>query len=113
MKKNDVIFIVSALIFAVILTVFLGKKTDFDSVIIEKNGHFYAEKPLDTDCTVKVGGNTVCIRDGEVYMEHADCPDKLCIKQGKISDSSKKIICLPNRVTVEITKKSEIDTVVR
>ena len=46
-------------------------------------------------------------------MEYADCPDKLCINQGKITDSSKKIICLPNKVIVEVTKKSETDAVVR
>ena len=55
----------------------------------------------------------VKIEDGCAYMLSANCPDKLCIRQGKAKDSSKKIICLPNRVTVEVTKKSEIDEVVR
>ena len=44
-------------------------------------------------------------------MESADCPDKLCVKTGKIKDNSHDIICLPNKVRVEVTKKSAIDAV--
>ena len=93
---------------------FFSAKKDADTVIIKKDGTVYAEYPLGNDRTADISGkNTVVIKNSEVYMEYADCPDKLCIKQGKISSSEKKIICLPNKVTVEVTKKSDIDAVVR
>ncbi len=64
-------------------------------------------KELDID-----GHNKVVIADGEVWMEEADCPDKLCISQGKISRSGQTIICLPNKVMVTIKGgKSEYDGV--
>jgi hypothetical protein len=35
-------------------------------------------------------------------MEYADCPDKLCIRQGIVSRSGERIVCLPNRVSITI-----------
>lgn len=48
------------------------------------------------------GTNTICIMNGKVFMKDASCPDKLCINMGKISRSGQAIICLPNKVSVEI-----------
>ena len=35
-------------------------------------------------------------------MTDADCPDKLCVKTGRISKTGETIVCLPHRVVVEI-----------
>ena len=35
-------------------------------------------------------------------MTEADCPDHLCMKQKKISKKGGTIVCLPNRVVLEI-----------
>lgn len=114
MSRKDVIFIAAVLAFSAIMYPFFSEKKSADTVIIKKDGKLYGSYPLHTDRTADIDGkNTVVIKNGEVYMEYADCPDKLCIKQGKISGSEKKIICLPNKVTVEVTKKSGIDAVVR
>ncbi len=47
--------------------------------------------------------NRVVINQGTVFIEDADCPDKLCVKQGKISKSGESIICLPHKVVVKIS----------
>ena len=46
-------------------------------------------------------------------MIEADCPDQLCVHQKKISMNHESIICLPNRVVVEIesSENSEYDAV--
>ena len=104
----DVIILICLLLFAAVgLTHKKG-----DTVLIYKDAKLYKQLPLNVDQTVDIDGkNTLIIERGCAYMQYADCPDKLCIKQGKISDSSKDIVCLPNRVTVRITKKSETDAV--
>ena len=52
------------------------------------------------------------IRDGKADVTEADCPDKLCVLQGKISRSGQTIICLPNKTMVTIKGgKSEYDGV--
>ena len=114
MKKKDFLFVFAVLMLSA--AAFLITKPHFnnaDTVRITIDGKLFCEKPLSVDCEIDINGtNTAVIKNGSVYMKSADCPDKLCIHQGKVHDSSKKIICLPNRVIIEVVKKSEIDTVV-
>ena len=37
-----------------------------------------------------------------VSVTHADCPDHLCVKQGKITSSAIPIACVPHHLTVQI-----------
>lgn len=46
--------------------------------------------------------NVVEIVGGQAHMQSADCPDKLCVKQGFIHSDLYTIVCLPNRVVVEV-----------
>ncbi len=72
-----------------------------------KNANGDKRKEIDID-----DHNKVVIAGGEVWMESADCPDKLCVEQGRISRSGQTIICLPNKVMVTIKGgKSEYDGV--
>ncbi len=43
----------------------------------------------------------------------ADCPDKVCIKDGMIIKPGQSLVCLPNKVVVEIkgVKNAETDDV--
>jgi hypothetical protein len=65
------------------------------------------------------GTNVLIIQDGEAWVEEASCPDGLCKSMGRISMSGQSIICLPNKVVIEIldksreTPSSEIDVIVR
>ena len=115
MKKKDFIFILAVLFaFAVSVLVINMVKKDGDTVKITVEGKLFCEAPLSKDCEIPINDtNIAVIENGSVYMKYATCPDKLCMHQGKIHDSSKKIICLPNKVVIEVTKKSEIDTVVK
>lgn len=48
------------------------------------------------------GSNILVIQDGMAWLSQADCPDLLCVKQGKIHYTGQVITCLPNRVTVTV-----------
>ncbi len=48
------------------------------------------------------GTNRLIIRGGEAWIEEASCPDKLCVRQGRIRHDGEMIICLPNRMTAEV-----------
>ncbi|MBQ6908213.1 MAG: NusG domain II-containing protein [Clostridia bacterium] len=115
MKKNDFIFILSVLlVLAVSFPIIKNSAKDGNTVRITVDGKVFTEKPLSENCEIHINGtNTAVIENGAVYMKDASCPDKLCMHQGKAYDSSKKIICLPNKVVIEVIKKSEIDTVVK
>ncbi len=42
------------------------------------------------------------IENGTAYLSDANCPDKLCVHQGKISRTGEVITCLPNKLTVTV-----------
>lgn len=49
--------------------------------------------------------NQIIIEKGSVFMKDADCPDKLCVRQGKISKNGESIICLPHKLVVKISSE--------
>ena len=50
----------------------------------------------------KVGKCILIICDGKADMESADCPNQICVHHSSISHKGETIICLPNRVVIEI-----------
>ena len=78
-----------------------------------------AAYPLSEDIEVTLrpqggGYNRLVIRDGEAWIEEADCPDRLCAGQGHISKTGQSLICLPHKLTVTIEggERAELDAVV-
>lgn len=47
--------------------------------------------------------NTVEIEPGRIRVAEAGCPDQVCVNQGWISDGTVPIVCLPNKLVIEIT----------
>ena len=48
------------------------------------------------------GACQVVISGGMAWVEQSDCPQKICIQTGKISQQGQWIICLPHRVFIRI-----------
>ncbi|MBO4897432.1 MAG: NusG domain II-containing protein [Clostridia bacterium] len=58
------------------------------------------------------GYNIIYVEKGKISIKDADCPDRLCVKQGTIENGAYPIVCLPHRVTVSIEKADgEVDAV--
>ena len=47
-------------------------------------------------------GNTIVADASGIRITHADCPDQLCVKQGTISNGLIPLVCLPNRLVIQI-----------
>lgn len=106
----DVILVSSLLL--VILSVFLitaFTKEDGAVARVSVDGVTVGEYSLsfDGEYSINGGTNVLVIEDGVAYMKYASCPDGLCVNQGKKSHSGERIVCLPNRVMVEITGAGE------
>lgn len=116
MKKNDWLLIVVIIIIAAagfgIHTV-NGKK-DAGFVTVTVDGRVQGTYSLDKEQTIDIHHtNTLVIKDGKADMVEADCPDKVCVNQKAISLKNESIICLPNKVIVEVTsgEEGELDAV--
>lgn len=103
----------AAVIFVAAAVWFAGKlMSEGDTVTVTVDGKLFGSYPLNTEAKIDIcGKNILTIENGEAYMSWADCPDKLCIHQGKITNGAKSIVCLPNRVVVTLSTESQLDAV--
>ena len=53
------------------------------------------------------GVNEIQVLSHSIRILSADCPDRLCVKQGFIQDSRLPITCLPNRLVIQL-RPSEV-----
>lgn len=58
--------------------------------------------PYDIEVQTDWGTNTVHVEPDGVSVTYADCPDLLCVQQGKITTSAIPIACVPHHLTVQI-----------
>ena len=76
------------------------------TVTVSLDGVIVETLPMDRDVerTIRSAGgiNIVQIKDRQVSVTEADCPDKICVKHSAISKVGETIVCLPHRLVVEI-----------
>jgi hypothetical protein len=106
--KKDMIF-VAVLLFLTLAVAGICHavtKAEGNLVVVSIDGETYETYSLEKDQTITVqtsyGTNTFTISDGKVFMEDADCPDKICTGHSAITNANETIICLPHRFVIEI-----------
>ena len=115
MKKMDILLMVIVLLVAggLYFSGVLRPTKAGGEAVIFVDGQEYKRLPLnqDTTVTIEVNGhiNVVEIKEGYANMTDANCPDKLCVHQKKIHLEHETIVCLPNKVVVEIQNGMEND----
>ena len=103
MKKGDFIIIgVVALSFVLSIILLVFFQTQGTRVIIEQNNKVIYESIISIDKTIDTGTNTIVIKDSEVYVEKANCSNQHCVEHKKISKKGESILCVPNKVIIEI-----------
>ena len=102
-KKADIILIAALAVLGIFALLFplLNTASGSDAVILVKNNELY-RLPLNKDTEVDLGTNVVKIENGEVSVESATCPDKVCVHHSPIKNKGEAIICVPNGVVVEV-----------
>jgi hypothetical protein len=106
-KKADIILL-AALVALGILTAIptFGKSAGGAYVKVSVDGDLYGTYSLAEDREIVIENgkhlNKITIKDGTVQMTEASCANQLCVRQGVISSTAQSIVCLPNRVVVEI-----------
>lgn len=111
-KRRDIILIGMVLLIAFLcwlVPYIAGKMEKGEARLrITVNGEEYGTYPLAKDMEIPIGETNTCeIRDGVVSMTKASCPDHLCLSQSKIDADGGTIVCLPNRVVLEIIRTGD------
>ena len=113
-RLADVLVIVFFLVVSLLLFLLIGKRKEGSEVRVMVEGKEIGVYSLSRDGEFSLNGgtNSLIIKDGKAYMADADCPDKLCVRQGKIHRNGETITCLPNKLTVTvIDEEGEVDLV--
>ncbi len=126
-NKYDIALIIAIIIINVFILVYGSVRTVDKG---QRIAYVYSDNKLvgeytltdnyKTEFTVDIGSgryNKVRIEDGKVWIDDATCPDKICLHQGKISHDGELIVCLPNRLLIQIEDnretEDEVDIIVK
>ncbi len=107
-KRGDIFVIALVLALTVAGTVgALVFRSSGSTVCVTVSGEVYGRYALEQNQVVEIAGkgnNLLIIKDGQAYMQSADCPDKICVHHSPISRSGQSIVCLPNGVVAEVER---------
>ena len=104
-RLADLGIILGLLILAgVLFFLYFNKGEEGAGVIVRVDGVETARYSLSESGRYELNGGTniLVIEDGAAYMLQADCPDHICVSQGKIRYTGQCITCLPNKLTVTV-----------
>ncbi len=65
---------------------------------------------IDREITVTTGKgtNVITVKDGQIAVTQADCPDGYCMNRGFCSGGL-QIVCLPNGLEIRFLQTAEVD----
>lgn len=106
--KNDILLIAALLALAgAVFGLLRLTRARGGEAVVTVDGQTVAVLPLAADTALTVGEdrgfrNTVEVAGGRVRVTDADCPDRLCVRQGWISYDGESIVCLPHKLVVAV-----------
>lgn len=100
-------------------SILVRQRPDTSMVEIVRDGEvlyqFDLEQEEDRALEIEFDGrtNTIEIKDHQIHMLAADCPDNTCVHMEWL-DSSAPIVCLPNHLVIQFAENNEVlDGIVR
>jgi len=117
MNKNDIklIVILGIIVLGIFIFVNITKEEgSIAEVYFEDNLVLTIDLNIDSEYTVdgELGDVVLEVKDKKIRVKSENSPRNICSKEGYIGDSSRTLICLPNKVIVKIVGENEIDGVV-
>ena len=112
MKRNDIYLVVIILAVALLLVagIRIWQKNNTGgeaSAVVTIDGRRYGAYPLSKDITERIDFpdgtyNILVISEGYADVTEASCPDQICVHHNRIKYTGESIVCLPNKLIVEI-----------
>lgn len=122
-KKWDIIIIAALMVLSfipeIVFGVILGKEYNSTYAEITIAGELYRNVPLSVhkgteiiELESKYGKHVIEIKDNNIGVIDSDCPDKICMNPSYINKPGESLVCLPNRVMIEIKGDIEDDIII-
>lgn len=121
-KKLDFVIIAILMLFSflpeIILGASIGKEYNNTYAEITVQGKIYKTIPLSEnkgeetiEIKTKEGINIIKIKDNKIGIIESDCQDKICMNPDYIEKPGQSLVCLPNKVIIQIKGKAEDDVI--
>ena len=106
LKLGDILLILIIVVGISVFSIHLYAKDREGKEVVIKGQGFEKVYSLNSNQKIKVKGplgyTVVKIVDGKAWIENSPCREKICMKMGKISRVGQQVICVPNKVLVEV-----------
>ena len=78
-----------------------------DGKVIKRINLDTVTSPYEFVVTGEYGSNTVRVEQGRICVTDASCPDRVCVNTGWISDGAIPIVCLPNKLVIQVDSAAD------
>ncbi len=101
---------------AALLILYCANRQQTTTAVIQINGETVQRINLQTAQDGVLHIDTTCqnqieIRDHQIGVTVADCPDQFCVYTGFIGHAGQSIVCVPARLVITITGEPAVDAV--
>lgn len=118
---GDAILGATLILSAIILFMVLPHLLLLDGVWVEVfsgqelMARYRLDEDVDFDVEGPLGKTSVRISSGRARIQYSPCPDKICMHMGSIGKEGGVLVCVPNRVVVQVGSSHSvaIDAVAR
>ena len=109
--KRDILLIFCVIILGVLLLLpkSIGKKSG-ERVIVSCDGTVMSYSLKNDGEYSIVSGEyhyVLQVENGEAAVTYSDCPDKVCVRSGRIYHSGESIVCIPGHLVVTVSGTDE------
>lgn len=107
--KYDYIFGGIVLVLSISIIIFLqfAENSKEKKALIYKNGQLIREESLPKNEVINLGNLEIEMNGNQIRILKSECPQKICKHAGWISNPGQTIVCVPNKLLIEIVGKSE------
>lgn len=112
-RKKDLLLILPCLLLALGLILWMNLQPSSSGIaIVEKDGKEVQRIDLGKQTSeriIDIGGEMhikLKVEPGAISFYKSDCPDKICIRTGKLTKPGQTAVCLPGKVSVHIVSSS-------
>lgn len=114
-RRSDIMLAAAFALAALLFWAFtVNRAPAGDYVTVSSDGEIIYTLSLDEDIEMRLEHgdgdyNILVISDGYASVTEASCPDLKCVKMKRISRDGECIICLPNKLIVEVHSDTSAD----
>lgn len=117
MNKSDIKLLICLLVIILIIFIFINvtkKEGNMAEVYYEDDLILNIDLNIDGEYVVDgaLGEVVLEVKNKKIRVKSENSPRNICSKEGFVSDNSKSLICLPNKIIVKIIGENELDGVV-